>query len=105
MQEIKDLKTRDYGLLCLTLREMADISKNKSIWDVDIMLDLVKKLPVDTYIIRSRDRQKWVYTSLNDEDLVYQEFFQHMDFVIVETDICMALARGLHYRYHKKVRP
>lgn len=105
MQEIKELKTREYDVLCDTLREMGSFKKGTPVWDSNTLIDLVKKIPVDTYIIYSTELKQWVFTTILDDDLVYQEYFNHMDFVIVETDLSLAIARGLHYRFHKKVRP
>jgi len=76
-----------------------------NVWSLEIMIALVKKLAVQTYMIYSIELDKWVFTDLLDDDLVYQEYFSNMNFVIVESDLCMALARGIHYRFHKKVRP
>lgn len=105
MQEIKDLKTRDPGILALTIREMGNLKRNTDVWTFEILTELVKTLPVDTYIIFSKEIEMWVFTNILDDDLVYQEYFSDMNFVIVERDLWMALARGLHYRFHKKVRP
>ncbi len=105
MQEIKDLKTRDYDILCETIREMSDSKKGTPVWDIDLLLKLVKRIPEDTYLIYCNEIDKYVFTNLLDDDLVYQEYFCHSGFVIVETDVCLAVARGIHYRYHKKVRP
>ena len=105
MQELRDLKTRDIEILSETLREMADLKRNVLLWNADLMLSLINRIPEDTYLIYSTDQKQWVFTNILDDDLVYQEHFQNRNFVIVERDVCMALARGIHYRYHKKVRP
>lgn len=105
MQEIRELKTRDYDILCETIKDMGNFKRGEPVWSLSIMVDLVKKIPVDTYIIYSKELSSWVFTNILDDDLVYQEYFCHGNFVIVESDLVMALARGLHYRFHKKVRP
>lgn len=105
MQEIRDLKTRDHEILSESIREFSGIKKGEHVWDLSIMFELIKKIPVDTYLIYSKELQKWVFTDLLDDDLIFQEFFNDMNFVIVENDLSMALARGIHYRFNKKVRP
>lgn len=105
MQEIKDLKTRDIDILSHTIRKVLNVKRDFHVWDLMTMTNIVKTIPVDTYLIYSNDLGKWVFTDILDDDLVYQEYFGGMNFVIVEHDICMALARGIHYRVHKKLRP
>lgn len=105
MQEIKDLKTRDTEILKETIREMAGIKKGHEAWTYEVLIELIGTLPCDTYVIYSKELERWVLTNILDDELVYQEYFSDMNFVIVEHDLWLALARGLHYRFHKKVRP
>ena len=105
MQEIKDLKTRDTDILAQTIREMANLKKNFDCWTYEVLTSLIEDISCDTYIIYSKELQKWVFTNILDDELVYQEYFRDMNFVIVEHDLWLAMARGIHYRFHKKVRP
>jgi len=106
MQEIRDLKTRDASILADTIREMMNVhGHHNPIGDLDLLTQAVERLQFDSYIIYSKELRKWVFTDILDDDLFYQEFFRNLNFVIVETDLNMALARGIHYLYHKKVRP
>lgn len=105
MQEIKDLKTRDQDILCETIREIADLPKTGNAWDLSVMTDIIKSFPCQFYITYCRELKQWVFTDLMDDDLVFQEYFRDLNFVIVESDLLLALARGIHYRFHKKVRP
>lgn len=106
MQEIKELKTRDINILEDTIVEMMDCQGHRNpLGDTGLLLNAVERLTVDTYIIYCKELRKWVFTDILDDYLVYQDFYSHDNFVIVETDLNMALARGIHYKYHKKVRP
>lgn len=105
MQEIRELKTRDADILSATIREMSSTPKHKDVWDLETLSDLIKRIPCDTYIIYSTEIKKWVFTNILDEDLVFQEYFNDINFVIVENDLSLAMARGIHYRFHKKMRP
>jgi len=105
MQEIKDLKTRDADILAQTIREMANLKQNFDVWNYEVLTGLVEDISCDTYIIYSKELNKWIFTNILDDDLVYQEYYRDMNFVIVEHDLWLAMARGIHYRFHKKVRP
>ena len=110
MLDIKDIKTRDIDSLNESLREIIkeSISPNikiqKPLSDCNLLFDLVEKMQCDTMIFFDREIHKWVFTDVYDEYLVSQDFFKRENFVIVETDLPLALARGIHYRYHKKLR-
>lgn len=105
MLDIKDIKTRDIEILNKTVAEMLDMKIHwLNLAKLDLLFDCVEKIPCQTHIFFDQNIKKWVFTDLYDEDLVSQEFFRRENFVIVETDLSLALARGIHYRYHKKIR-
>ena len=104
--EIRELKTRDEDILSETIRDLMGVHSHiNPLGDVSILSKAIERLNIDAYIIYSRELRMWIFTDILDDDLVYQEYFKHQSFVIVERDIGMAMARGIHYRIHKKVRP
>ena len=106
MQDIRDLKTRDVEMLNETIREMMEKWKHPNpVGDNELLVKAIERFPFKMFIIRCSELKMWVFTNILDDDLVYQEYFNDINFVIVERDLNLALARGIHYRYHKKVRP
>ena len=106
MQEIRDLKTRDPEILNDTLRNMMEAHGHiNPLGDTGFLTQCVERMSCKTYIIRDKESGMWIFTDLLDEDLIYQEFYRDLNFVITEVDLNLALARGIFYRYHKKVRP
>jgi len=106
VQEIRDLKTRDESILSETIRDMMGVHAHVNpLGDVSLLSKAVERMAVDTYLIYSTEMKMWIFTDILDEDLVYQTYFNNLNFVIVERDIGMAIARGIHYRVNKKVRP
>ena len=105
MLDIKDIKTSDLKILNKTIVEMTGVSSGSwPISNLNVLFECVEKLPCQTNIFFDRDLGRWVFTDIYDEYLVSQEFFQRENFVVVENSINIALARGIHYRYHKKLR-
>lgn len=84
---------------------MAGLPKHvNAISNLEVLTDCVAKMQCQTMIFFDKEIKKWVFTDIYDDYLVSQDFFNIMNFVVVEQDLNLALARGLHYRYHKKDR-
>ena len=106
MQEVRYLKTRDHQIINDTLRMLkSDKGLVDPIKDTNLLLKLAEQVNETIYLFFDNDINQWVCTNILDDDLVIQEFFNELNFVIVETDPNIALGRAIHYRYHKKVRP
>lgn len=105
MLDIKEIKTRDTEVLNATIREMMNLDKYvNAIGDLEVLFSCVERMQCQTMIFFDMEIKQWVFTDVYDDYLVSQDYFSHMNFVIVETDLNLALARGIHYRYHKKGR-
>lgn len=106
MQEIRSLHTRDPDILSETIRDITgEHGHMNPIGDLNLLTMAVERMATDTYLHFSKEHGSWVFTDILDDDLVYQDFFKDQSFVVVERDVHVALARGIHYRFHKKVRP
>lgn len=105
MLDISEIKTRDIDVLNDTIVEMVGLKKGlRPVEDLETLIECVEKIQCQTWIIYDRETGKWVFTDSYDEYLLPQDYFNRMNFVIVEQDLNLALARGIHYRYHKKGR-
>lgn len=105
MLDIKQIKTRDTDVLNETIRDMMDCGPGiNPVGELRILIECVERIPGDCHIFYDREIGKWVFTNIYDDYLVSQDFFSLENFVVVERDLNLALARGIHYRYHKKLR-
>ena len=105
MLDIGAIKTRDPELLNNTIEEiLGDANIQYAIYNVQALFDCIEKLNISPHIFYDNDMKMWVFTNCYDEYLVSQDFFNRYNFVVVEKDINLALARGIHYTYHKRLR-
>lgn len=105
MLDIKHIKTRDTDVLNETIRNMMDLDKGcNPVGDMSILVECVERIPDESHMFYNQEIKCWVFTNVYDDYIVSQDFFNQEQFVIVEKDLNMALARGIHYRYHKKLR-
>jgi len=106
MMDIREIKTRDISVLNETLITMAELPETaKPFNDIGLMLKLVERMQTQTTFYYDRDASLWVFTNMDTDLLVAQEFFERENFVVAELDPALALARGIHYRYHKSIKP
>jgi hypothetical protein len=103
MNEIKSLKTRDKTILNDSLCKMAGLKDRWIIDDHIEVLGLLSKMNHDTYIVHSTKLNAFVFTDIFCDDLVYQEYFGGLNFVVIDSDMRLAIARGIHYYFNKKI--
>lgn len=105
MLDIRDIKTRDYDTLADSLRDILKINgKTNPLESLSMLTDMIYLIQNRPVIFFDKEIEGWVFTNCYDDDIVSQEYFGQENFVIVEQDLNLALARGIHYSYHKKVK-
>lgn len=103
MNEIKSLKTKDKDILNESMCKLAGLKDRRIIEDYSEMISLVKSSNIDTTIVFSKKLDAFVFTDIFCDDLVYQEYFGGLNFVVIDRDLRVAIARGLHYFFNKKI--
>lgn len=99
--------TENRQLLEETLAEMMDVSITKSL-SIEVLLQAVVKLPVRTTISYDKIYGRWIFTN-QDEDLWPKmirktQVVAGANFIFIDEVVEMALARGIYYYYHTKVK-
>lgn len=91
-----------------TLSEMMDVSVTKAL-SIEVLTKAVMRLPVNSIIKYDKIFGRWIFSN-QDEDywpkMVKQgHVVSGANFTFIDEVLEVALARGIYYFYHTKVKP
>ena len=100
--------TENQNQLEETLSEMMDVSLTKAL-SIEVLIKAVMRLPVRTTIHYDKIYGRWIFSN-QDEDqwprvIKKAHIIAGANFTFVDEVLETALARGIYYFYHTKVKP
>ncbi len=101
-----DPKTRDSVAISETIAEMMDCKCTEA-FSIDILTDAMTRLPFNTTLCFDKIYGRWIFSN-QDESFWPNGLPDYQcygpDFTFVDHTPDMAIARGIHYYYHKKIK-
>lgn len=87
---------------------MMDVKEDKAL-SIEILLKAITKLPLNTVLSFDKIYGRWIFSNQDSEEWPKCERVAHKvsgpNFTFVDTIPEMAIAQGVYYYYHTKIRP